>query len=356
MFLRVLIVAVILSGAIAKPTQYAPARLKLDLSMPPEHRFDHIVPMFLEPVGVLIDGFKAKLPPLAFEALSIITSQFERFISQPYVDEMRGLARASGYPIGDIILLNVFYELVAGCTSIIAYNQGNNSAVHARNLDFPIDHLGPVTIDFDVFRNGTYLYSFTTFAGYVGVLTGMKPPTEDHSGWTFSLNERMPDGFPWSHIANLVEALIAGGVSSSLHVRRLMDRTGTREEMSYATAILDLSRQHFVAPSYLIVGSADGGVVITRDRNAAADLWHLPKTGAPPALVQTNYDRWVKPPADDNRVDPAYAILRNTSSRGYGTDFLLRLLRQSPMYNYMTVYTTFMELATRTYGTVVWTV
>lgn len=53
----------------------------------------------------------------------------------PYGDEIRGIARASGLPLGDIVFYNIFYEIFTVCTSIVAQDaQGH--VYHGRNLDF----------------------------------------------------------------------------------------------------------------------------------------------------------------------------------------------------------------------------
>jgi len=53
----------------------------------------------------------------------------------PYGDEMRGIANATGVPLGEIVLYNIFYEIFTMCTSIVAQDP-NGKILHGRNLDF----------------------------------------------------------------------------------------------------------------------------------------------------------------------------------------------------------------------------
>jgi hypothetical protein len=70
------------------------------------------------------------------------------------------------------MLLQLSYES-RGCTSIATVINGN--AVLARTLDWDLPELRDLTIELDVRHGTTPLYTATTFAGYVGILTAMRP-------------------------------------------------------------------------------------------------------------------------------------------------------------------------------------
>lgn len=56
-------------------------------------------------------------------------------LPKPYGDEIKGIAKATNLPLGDLVLYNIFYEIFTLCTSIVGEDaQGN--MYHARNLDF----------------------------------------------------------------------------------------------------------------------------------------------------------------------------------------------------------------------------
>ena len=91
-----------------------------------------------------------------------------------FADELRGIANATGLPLGDIVIMNLYYELDSGCTSILAQNK-EGQILHGRNLDYGIAGLQNMTVDVSLQRKGVEAYRMVTYAGYVGSLTGMRP-------------------------------------------------------------------------------------------------------------------------------------------------------------------------------------
>ena len=120
-------------------------------------------------------------------------------VPQPYRDELKGMADASGVSIEELTLLNLFYEISKGCTSIVAEDP-NGIIYHARNQDFgtffvwegPENHqwaqterLRDLLINVNFIKDGKLLFKGTTFAGHLGILTGLKP-----NAFTLSTNAR----------------------------------------------------------------------------------------------------------------------------------------------------------------------
>ena len=56
-------------------------------------------------------------------------------LPQPFAGEITGLATATGIPVGEMLLYNLFYEFFTVCTSIVAQDE-KGEMYHARNLDF----------------------------------------------------------------------------------------------------------------------------------------------------------------------------------------------------------------------------
>jgi len=44
-------------------------------------------------------------------------------LPSPYDAEIRGIAKATGIPDGEILLFNIFYEIFTVCTSIVAQDK-----------------------------------------------------------------------------------------------------------------------------------------------------------------------------------------------------------------------------------------
>ena len=56
-------------------------------------------------------------------------------LPEPYLSELKGIARAAALPLGEVTLYNIFYEVFTVCTSVIS--QGKDGHMyHGRNLDF----------------------------------------------------------------------------------------------------------------------------------------------------------------------------------------------------------------------------
>lgn len=70
--------------------------------------------------------------------------------------------------------MNLSYELFATCTSIIVPDKDGNP-LHCRTMDWDLPALRDLTLEVEFQRNGKTLYHATTWAGYVGILTGMRP-------------------------------------------------------------------------------------------------------------------------------------------------------------------------------------
>ena len=74
---------------------------------------------------------------------------------------------------GKILVMNLIYDLTCFCTSIVA-DSPDGSMLHARNLDYGIPGLRNLTIALDFQKNKKTVYRGVTFAGYVGLLTGLR--------------------------------------------------------------------------------------------------------------------------------------------------------------------------------------
>ncbi len=51
------------------------------------------------------------IPSYVLPLVEIIVADLDKYIESPYAEEMRGIARAAGAPLGDVIITNFFYEL-----------------------------------------------------------------------------------------------------------------------------------------------------------------------------------------------------------------------------------------------------
>ena len=352
--LHFLLVELFIQSSFASPS-FAPAetptqakRYTVNLDLPPQQRWVEVAKDHKEGLLQLLQEMKKMVPPEVVSLASVIGDDVDRYMPSPYGLEMVGVADAvgSGVTVGDVVLGNSLYEATAYshsrqgggvkmCTSIVAETK-NGTIYHGRNLDYSFtDSLRSMTVIIDFQQGGKIVYTGTTFAGMVGLLTAQKP----HE-YTITLDER-DQGDWWM---NAFESLIAGthGIAS-LHIRDAVANTA----MDFESAVIFLADKPLIAPSYIIVGGTKPreGVVITRDRIAALDLWRLDSEHGRWFLVETNYDHWVPPPADDNRRDPAIKAMNATTRAGLNSTSLFKVMSTPPVLNSGTTYTVIMSAA-----------
>ncbi|EGD73962.1 hypothetical protein PTSG_05656 [Salpingoeca rosetta] len=307
----------------------------VDLSKPPKERWAHIVKNYKPEMQDLIRYMKKLLSPKVFDDITVLLGDLDNALGQPWADEMRGAADALDVDVGDVVLANLYYEADTACTSIVA-QRSNGTIFHGRNLDFNLPDLQQTTVEvsFQHGEQGPTLYRATTYAGYVGILTGMRP-----DGFSVSLDERWTkNGTLWD---NLLDAL------KGYHPVGFVLRTALEEQKTFDQAVQYLSTVKLITVSYIIVGGvrANEGAVITRERESAIDVWRI----AYPNrwfLVETNYDHWKPVPASDDRRDPANKHMHATNSSAITPDVMWSVMNMFPNLNSETTYTVVMSADT----------
>ena len=330
----------------------APAkRYTVNLDLPPEQRWTEIVKDHEESIIRLIQSMKQALPSELASLIATLGEDIDKYMPSPYGQEIVGIANAlTNTTVSDAVLGNILYELTAYgnrnfasvesrgvkmCTSIVAQTL-NGTIYHGRNLDYNFpDLLRDMTVIVDFQQGGQTVYTGTTFAGLVGLATAQKP-----HAYTISVNER--DAGNWW--MNAFEALVAGTHGITF---LLVRDTVTDKEMDFDSAVNSLANSQLIAPSYIIVGGTKPGegVVITRDRTAAKDLWRMDPDNGHWYLVETNYDHWLPPPAGDDRRDPAIKAMDGTTRTGLNATSLYKVLSTPPVLNSGTTYTAVMSAA-----------
>ena len=327
-------------------TPTRPKRYAVNLDLEPQDRWKEVVQDFAPDILELLKEVKKRVPAEVIDIVSIIEADIEKYIPYPYNLEIVGIASNAQATVGEVVLGNTIYELTAfghggtgggglACTSIVA-EALNGTIYHGRNLDYTFtDVLRNMTIIVDFQRSGKTVYTGTTFAGYVGLLTGQKP-----HGFTVTLDER-DQGDWWM---NALEALVAGthGVAGFLIRDTIADPS-----MGFEDAVSNLAYKPLIAPCYIIVGGVGpkDGAVITRDRLAALDIWRLDAIDGRWFVVETNYDHWEPPPSSDDRRDPAIRGMNATGRANLTGGSLFNILSTPPVLNSGTSYTVIMSAA-----------
>ena len=343
-FFHVLLLFVLPSLVVSRDAK--PSKYIIDLDLPPEERWAKVASDHADDFRKLLLQIEGMLPKELVLAVSDLAGNLDKYFPYPYADELRGIVKYGGnVTLGQTILGNLLYDLTAfrkidhnrrgACTSIVASDK-NGNIIHGRNLDYALSNtLRDMTIEVQ-FKNkrNPNIFTGTTFAGFVGVLTGARP-----GGISISLDER--DVGEWWE--NVISALKQGshGIVSLL----IRDVLQNDEDMNFATAVEQLSSTPLITPCYLIVGGQlyTEGVVITRDRTAALDKWYIHPDKHQWYVLETNYDHWNSPPSDDNRRDPGIKAMDAVGRDYISYDTLFQVLSTDPVLNNGTTYTTIMS-------------
>lgn len=326
-------------------------RFQINLDDPPQDRWKHILPYYQDKVTLcleLIDTLVGKglLNSVATAVFAKANSSGKIF----YNAEIEGIAHQTGVPVGRIVMLQLAYEFFAACTSVVVNVDG--LPFHIRTMDWEMPQLNAVTIEVEFMRQGQVQFVGTTWVGYVGVLTGMKP-----NAFSVSINYRRTlKGSRQGVFRNVLTNLAAGMQNSwpvSFLVREVLD-----SEFNYTAAVHAFVATELMAPTYITVAgtTAGEGTVITRDRqlNPALPVWHLGQHGP---VVQANMDHF----SDELWQNIADSQLRRNTALKF-LQYYGDAITQSQLWEFMqskpclaadTIYTVAMQAATGYYVTFV---
>lgn len=316
------------------------ALYKLDLDLAPNQRWAAITTVYNASIWTTVRTMESWIPaeirePLV-DMLNEIGSDLEGYFPYPYGGEMQGVADTTGVKPGLVVLSNLVYELTSACTSIVAQAQ-NGTIFHARNLDFGLGAgftsdltLDALTVQF--VQGGQMVYIGTTYAGYVGLLTGERP-----GFFSVSVDEHL--GPMWEVIFNVVEEIIQHKASMVSFLIR-----DTLYNSTYETALHAFSYHPLAAEVYLIVGgvSAGQGAVITRMRNYPQNIWKINVAEGRWYVLETNYPHWKPDPPSDDRATVAKQQMDLMGQANLSYDGLWNVLSTTPVLNVETTYTALM--------------
>jgi hypothetical protein len=268
-----------------------------------------------------------------FDAIGKVLNEF--YFPQEYAQEIQGCASVLGISYGWVTLLNLGYEVSDACTSILAQTN-DGKVLHVRNMDFWAGmgftgSLKDICYQADYQKNGKTFFHATTFAGYVGVLSGMKP-----GAFSVSIDTRnYPQG-----IGQLFYEVIAAIIERNASLVSFLTRDVMMRETDFEAALQNLSTDELIADVYYILGGAKPGqgAVITRNRINATDIWRLD----PPTRwyeVETNYDHWKQPPWFDDRIKPANTAMDALGRNNLSLDGLFtKVLSVKPVLNLQSTF------------------
>uniref|UniRef100_A0A8C1JJC4 ceramidase n=1 Tax=Cyprinus carpio TaxID=7962 RepID=A0A8C1JJC4_CYPCA len=265
--------------------------------------------------------FNGKLVNLVDEELPLIVDT----LPQPFNEEIKGIAAVSGIPLGEITLFNIFYEVFTVCTSVVAE-------------DFN-EKLKPLLVNVNFQRGHKTVFKSTNLAGYVGILTGIRP-----GEFSLTVNERFSvDG----GYVGILEWILGwrDGMWMGFLTRKVLENA-----TSYEDAKNQLSQTELLAPAYFILGGngTGQGCVITRTRINTLDIWELDMKLGRWYVLETNYDHWEKPMIFDDRRTPAMKCMNKATQANISLASIYDVLSTKPVLNKLTTYTSLMDVSAGT--------
>lgn len=332
----------------------------VNLDQPPSERWKKLITDKKQPLTSMMQQIK-ELVKFVFHSeklIDLVDTKLPAIVGSlppPFDEEIRGIADASGLPLGEVMLFNIFYEVFTVCTSVVAEDT-SGKLFHARNLDFGLflgwdvknnswmitELLRPLVVNVNFQRNNKTVFLSTSFAGYVGMLTGMKPGI-----LTLTMNERFSIDGGYIGVLEWILGIRHGAWMSFL------TRSVLENATSYEEAKTLLAKTVLLAPAYFILGGNQSGeaCVITRSRQSCLDIWELDIQKGQWFVLETNYDHWKPPLPIDNRRALAMKCMNKTAQKNISFATIYDMLSTKPVLNKLTTYTAMMSISESKYET-----
>eukprot|EP01100_Stratorugosa_tubuloviscum_P011575 TRINITY_DN518_c0_g1_i1.p1 TRINITY_DN518_c0_g1~~TRINITY_DN518_c0_g1_i1.p1 ORF type:complete len:237 (+),score=91.41 TRINITY_DN518_c0_g1_i1:63-713(+) len=181
-----------------------PKTFIINLDDPPQTRWNEVVQQHLQFIPALIADLRRQqeeeLGPRLFAiSLTFILKKIS-YLPQEVLNELKGIAtltESHGLDLTKLLMLNFGYDFTARCTSAViegpSYSnlESRKKTIYLlRNLDWESKPLRQLTIEVNFQRQGKTVFRAITFAFFIGILTGVKFPTDGNGGFSISLNYR----------------------------------------------------------------------------------------------------------------------------------------------------------------------
>ncbi|KAJ7156852.1 beta subunit of N-acylethanolamine-hydrolyzing acid amidase-domain-containing protein [Mycena crocata] len=271
------------SRRLSSPSE--PPTYRVDLSAPPEDRYREICADFKAQLADIVpiydDLLRLTSAPRALDFLA--RTLLRRVHSSEETRECRGIARLTGVPLHLVVAFNTFLDLFSGCSSggarVCDAGSGRDTGVvHFRGLDWEMEALRKLIICVDYVRDGQVVARAVTYAGYIGILTGVR------AGLSISLNYRTRIDSPSSVTSHrLHQAAMLLGLRPSIPSRLRVILLSSGPPPSLATLAHDLPAQPST-PCYLAFCTPNGILVLEKDLVSAVTQ------NADDFLAVTNHD------------------------------------------------------------------
>lgn len=320
---------------------HKPQTFKINLDLPPQERFKEVILAKQSEIRKFINIFFQMTPKEFFPILNLVDSIVP--IHKEFYEELEGVAKYANCSLQKAFAINLIYEVLASCTSIVSVSS-DGSIIHGRNLDYFFGpYISSFMVHFEFYRNGNLIYEGDGNAGFLGLVTGMKKDR-----FAISLNQRSSNNTSESASINFERVL-----PIPYFIRNVLD-----EAEDYQTAKKMLSDEPFGANAYIIISGIEKneGTIITRDRNKVVNISNINEEIENEwFLVQTNYDRDQPDPEKDLRRLPAENRIKKIGKDQINlSDLFNSILSLSPNKNSRTISSTVMCAKSGIFNTTIW--
>lgn len=248
-----------------------------------------------------------------------------------YAEEIKSIAKYTKLSLGRVVLLQLYYEMNAHCTSIIT--KSNRGMCLTRTMDWDLPVLKKLTIIVDFTRNDKVLFTACTWVGHVGVFTGMKK-----NKFAISLNYRRVYN---SFGLNILNTVLYRWPTGFL-IREVLTNSS-----SYFETIDMLKNASLISPCYFtIVGMSPGeGCIIEREYDhvfGTIEYSHS-HNASKGYICKTNHDQFKKADAEniiysferERAVNEMMVNWNNVTN----PNTLMNNMKGFPLINEETIYT-----------------
>lgn len=260
--------------------------------------------------------------------------------SAMYLQEIESIANILEIPTEKVILAQLMYEFCANCTSAMVEHEGQN--VHYRTLDWGLPQLKDLTVELIFQRNEKTVFRATSWAGYVGIMTGMTYHLDNN--YTLALNYRNTNGTLFNSVQRTIRMYYPIGY---------LIRNTLESSLPFEEALDILKNAQLISPCYLTICTMNEKLIIVRN---CKDGYTIRKKNKryPDHLCQTNID----PGCHDEDKNILSSIERRKkvesiflNNEWKNMDDILRSFHVYPINNEITIYETIMNPGTGYYKT-----
>ena len=389
-------------------TPRAPKEFVVNLDLPQEERWLEIGAEYADKSFLLVEYLRRNLPKGWLKPVEKIAGKLLPFF-RDYGDEMKGYATALNITEGDVVSINLIYQLERlglSCDSwnntgpsmacLLPKNQDDDAEEEAdfspfqpfedeeaeyeaemaaidspgpctsfvvsdpdgkvwagRNLDwnFP-DVLKEFIINVDYQKGGATVFKATTAVGFVGILHAVKP-----GKFAWSMDARRKGGRIGLNLLEM--ALVRGDRTPEQNARYVFET-----EDSYDSAVAAMGNTPIVNPVYYIMAGTKKpeGAVVARDRKGVVATYLMSEeVSSPGGNVQkdfwvgiTNYDLEHRPLPADDRATPMTNNLNALEGKAFNDKDVWTVLETWPTFNAHTDITAVVDVASGDFNVVVW--